>query len=186
MVKKSGKKLSSASSVSSVNSASSQPPPVPSRSQARSQLLETRKIMRSGSGELKTPITLDVAPPTSMPLPHSASSDNLDNLPPTTTTADLNTSNANNLSTTLHATTLDVAKSAERLMMSGYAYDVSEAYPHGHPLEQFQLENVSNAINQMSDVVDNAVGPSVGVGNPGVFVGTQVQNIQKMKGDDGG
>ena len=83
-------------------------------------------------------------------LPQSASADNLDNLPPMTTTADLNTSssNANNLSTTLHATTLDVAKSAERLMMSGFAYDVSEAYPHGHPLEQFQLEsNLGQALD---------------------------------------
>ncbi|GMH75252.1 hypothetical protein TL16_g12698 [Triparma laevis f. inornata] len=191
----SSKKLSSASSVTSTNSNDEKL----NRTTTRSQLLETRKIMRSGSDEFKGPVTLDVAPVADVPIPSMSEGTGLNrslsdpggvggnpvggggHTGHTEGGGELNSAPHNPMQP-LNSTTLDVAKSAERLMMSGYAYDISETYPVGHPLEQFQLQNVSNAINQMSEVVDGkpTIGPDVGVGNPGVSVRTEVNNVMNM------
>ena len=195
---------SSGSSVKSHNSDSVVSDPKDRRTATRDALLASRRTMRSSSPS-GNEMSLD--PSNAKPLDVSQGASGI--TPPaaelsgevkqgnndTTAAVGANTSEHGpaDAGNPLTLTTLDVAKSAERLMMSGYKFDIDENLA-SNPGASFQTapENLSDAIHILEGAVErqvgvgNTVGPGVGVGNPGVFVRTEVGNIGKMAGGEVG
>jgi hypothetical protein len=137
-MKKGSKKSGSASSFKSYDSASVSSEAKDRRTSTRDQLLASRRTMRSSSPSAE--ITLDPAAAQSLVASQGASG-----LPPASSSSAAQSNgggkettvvNPNNVSfglqgqegggRSLTLTTLDVAQSAERLMMSGYKFDADE------------------------------------------------------------
>jgi len=194
-------KKSSGSSVKSHDSGSVVSQPSKDRRTAtRDALLASRRVMRSSSPGAGNQMTLD--PVGAQPLVESqGASGILPPAPPSAAEGGQSSDMAVGVSAVkqgqgtenkpLTLTTLDVAQSAERLMMSGYKFDIDENLA-SNPGTSFQTapENLSGAINMMEGVVNktlgvgSTVGPGVGVGNPTVFVRTDVVPLPQMAGVD--